>query len=193
MSAKYSRIENDDLPPYLQGPTVTYSPENGGMFDITVYARLEYRRNGAENYLTDIEKREFEMLELDKKGKFEGSFNEQFPAPEQPVGHSPNPLFVSLDGHVDCNRIVLYAARSLENGSVTCDIPTFIRNSKSKRLETPIIVPLKWEIQDGIILLAKGGTNLFQAPISQLQELQASHMGYQAPDHRTHLSCCTTS
>jgi hypothetical protein len=60
-------------------------------------------------------------------------------------------------------------------------------------LETPIIVPLKWEIQDGIILLAQGGTNLLQPPKSQLQELHASHMGYQAPAHHTHLSCCTTS
>jgi hypothetical protein len=50
------------------------SPILGGMFDVTFYARLENQHNGAENHLTDIEKREFEMLELDTKGMFEGSF-----------------------------------------------------------------------------------------------------------------------
>ena len=67
-------------------------PENGGIFDIKVYAGLEYmyRRDGEVNDLTDIEKHEIEVIELDGKGKYYGSFQDQFPVLERPKGHNPN-------------------------------------------------------------------------------------------------------
>ena len=55
MTAKYFKIANADLHQQLQGPTITYLPESGGIFDIKVYARLEYRPAGAVSDLTDIE------------------------------------------------------------------------------------------------------------------------------------------
>ncbi len=76
-----------------------------------------------------------------------------------------------------------------ENGSLTCKIPTFIGNIESGDAEKPVFILLKWEIRDGIMLLAKGGTVLFQVPISQLREAHAEHLKNQAPAADIHMKC----
>ena len=94
---------------------------------------------------------------------------------------------------MDLNHLILHASRSLENGSVTCRIPTVFKKIASEVIEKIIMVTLKWEIRDGVLVLEKGDSPLFQVPIAQLLDLHAAHLKNQAPTAPMHLSCCEVS
>jgi hypothetical protein len=137
--------------------------------EIICFASPHYRAGDTpqdaeiQNYDDFIRFQEFEAF-----ATFAGSFRDQFPASKGPFGHHPHREVVSWSNFVDMNSIQLCASRSLDDGSSTIRIPTRILRISRGFEHMGVIV--RWQIQNRILTLVKGGGLLVEVPISRLED-----------------------
>jgi hypothetical protein len=130
------------------------------------------------------------IREYEAFATLQGSFMDQFPVSEGPIGHNPHSSVSNWATFVDSNSIQLFASRSLDDGSSTVRIPTELYRAHVPVERFEVI--LEWKIQNRTLTLEKGGEVLIEIPISRLEECIREGRRAAQPSNRPN-RCCSAS